>query len=302
MFNRKMKYGLVLPGVLLLGLLTLTGCSEMMVLDPKGPIGAAQKDLILITMVLCGIILVPVLSLTAFIAFRYRDKPNNKAPYKPNWSHNTTMELVWWSIPIVIIAILAVITVQYTHNLEPSKPIVSEKEELTIQVTSLDWKWLFQYPEQDIATVNYLYIPTDRPIRFELTSDAPMNSFWIPQLGGQIYTMSGMAMTLYLQADEPGTYYGSGANFTGEYFADMTFYTTAVSEEEFNEWAAQIKEEEQPLTWQDYEKLVEPGTSQPHAYSGLPPNLFMDTVTKYSVGGIAHGGHHGHREHHPHLH
>ena len=292
MRNRTFKFGLALPAMLLLTAAILTGCGDAMVFDPKGPIAAQQKDLIYISTLLCVVILVPVLALTAYIVVRYRDRQDNDAPYDPNWSHSTKLEVVWWTIPIVIIAILAAVTVRYTHALEPSKPIVSEKEELVVQVTSLDWKWLFQYPEQDIATVNYLYIPEDRPIRFELTSDAPMNSFWIPQLGGQIYTMSGMAMTLYLQADEPGVYYGSGANFSGEHFADMTFHATAVPQDEFDAWVEQVKSTSEPLTVEGYETLRQPGKAQVHQYAGIPESLFHDIVTKYVVDGQnPHAGH-----------
>lgn len=293
--SRIWKYGLVLPALLALTAVLASGCSDMIVLDPKGPIGSAQKDLIYITMLLCAVILVPVLGLTAFIAVRYRDRKDNKARYEPNWSHSTKLETVWWGIPIVIIAILAVVTVRYSHELEPSKPIVSEQEPVVIQVTSLDWKWLFLYPEQGIATVNYLYIPEDVPVRFELTSDAPMNSFWIPQLGGQIYTMSGMAMTLHLQADEPGAYYGSGANFSGEHFADMTFYATAVPQDEFDAWAAEIKTSHEPLTREGYDELQRPGKAHVQSFSGFPEGLFHDIVTKYVVDGQgAHGAHGSH--------
>jgi len=294
MRTRTFKFGLALPAMLLLTLL-LSGCSDAMVLDPKGPIGAAQKDLIYISTILCLVVLVPVLALTAYIVYRYRDRKDNDAPYEPTWSHSTKLETIWWAIPIVIIAILAVITVRYTHALEPSKPIASDKEELVVQVTSLDWKWLFQYPEQDIATVNYLYLPEDVPVRFELTSDAPMNSFWVPQLGGQIYTMSGMAMTLYLLADEPGTYYGSGANFSGEHFADMTFYATAVPQDEFDAWVEQVKSTSKPLTLEGYDALRQPGTANVQSFSGIPEGLFHDIVTRYVVDGqSAHGAHGSH--------
>lgn len=289
--NTNKKAWLTIPAVLLFAAL-LSGCGDAMVLDPKGPIGAAQKDLIWISAILCGVILVPVLALTAFIVFRYRDTAGNTATYRPNWSHNTALETIWWIIPIVIIAILAVVTVRYTHELEPSKPLVSEKEELVVQVTSLDWKWLFQYPEQGIATVNYLYIPEGVPIRFELTSDAPMNSFWIPQLGGQIYTMSGMAMTLYLQADEPDTYYGSGANFSGKHFADMKFYATAVPEDEFDAWVEEIRATSPELTREGYEALAQKGTTHVQSFSAIPEGLFADIVTKYVVdGNDPHAGH-----------
>lgn len=270
----------------------LSGCShQAMVLDPKGPVGAEQRDLIVISTVLCGIILVPVLALTAWIVWRYRDSKGNKASYKPNWSHNTSLEIVWWAVPIIIIVTLAIVTIKYTYALEPSKPLKSDKAPITIQVTSLDWKWLFTYPEQGIATVNYLQIPEDTPIKFELTSDAPMNSFWIPQLGGQIYTMSGMAMTLYLQADEIGHYFGTGANFSGEHFADMTFDVNATSQEDFDAFIAKTKKVPAKLTKEGYDELAMPGKSGVRYFSSIPEGLFEQTVTKYMNGQSVHNGH-----------
>jgi cytochrome o ubiquinol oxidase subunit 2 len=283
-----------LPLILLFAVLLVSGCSsQAMVLDPKGPIASGQKDLIIISSILTGVILVPVLALTAFIVFRYRDRPNSYASYRPNWSHSTVLETIWWVIPIVIITILAVYTVKGTYALDPSKPIESNREPIVIQATSLDWKWLFQYPEQGIATVNYLYIPEDVPIRFELTSDAPMNSLWIPQLGGQMYTMSGHATALYLQADELGTYYGSGAGFSGEHFADMNFDVHAVSEKEFEAWANEVKQTSSPLTEEGYEKLALPGIAGEQSYSEIPKGLFQSIVTKYSADGAPTHGSHG---------
>ncbi|ULL14258.1 ubiquinol oxidase subunit II [Paenibacillus sp. H1-7] len=279
------------PLLFLAMLVLLSGCGQsLMVMDPKGPIAAGQRDLIITASILCGIILVPVLVLTAFIVWRYRDKPDNKASYKPNWSHSTTMEIVWWGIPIVIIAILAVVTVRETYALEPSKPLESDKKPIVVQATSLDWKWLFTYPEQGIATVNYIAIPEDTPIKFELTSDAPMNSFWIPQLGGQMYTMSGMAMTLFLQADEQGVYYGTGANFSGKHFNDMKFQVHATSDEQFNNWVRNIKESSNPLTMDGYNQLATPGVSGKQLFSAFPEGLFNKIVTKYGVGGHANHG------------
>lgn len=272
-------------------ILVLSGCSQAMVLDPKGPVGAEQRDLIVIATILCGVILVPVLVLTGWIVWRYRDSKSNKASYKPNWSHSTSLEIVWWAVPIIIIVTLAVVTLKYTYALEPSKPLKSDKEPITIQVTSLDWKWLFTYPEQGIATVNYLQIPEDTPIKFELTSDAPMNSFWIPQLGGQIYTMSGMAMTLYLQADEIGHYFGTGANFSGEHFADMTFDVNATSREDFDSFIAKTKKVPAKLTKEGYEELAMPGKSGVRYFSEIPDGLFEQIVTKYTNGQPVHKGH-----------
>lgn len=281
------------PLLIMLMAVLLSGCGEQyLVLDPKGPIGESQKDLIYFSTILCLVIVVPVLILTGFIVWRYRDKKGNNAPYQPNWNHSTKLEIIWWSIPIVIIAILAIVTVKYTYELEPSKPIVSAKAPVTIEVTSLDWKWLFTYPEEGISTVNYLQIPEGTPIQFRLTSDTAMNSFWIPQLGGQIYTMSGMAMTLYLQADEIGNYYGSGANFTGEHFAQMTFNVKATSEDDYKAWVQEVKTTAPALTQEGFEKLTEPSVETVQSFSSFPEGLFQKVVMQYiGEGGSAH--HHG---------
>lgn len=264
-------------------LLLTTGCTEhMIVLDPKGPIAEQQRDLMVISTVLASIVIVPVLILTAIIVWRYRDKEGRTAKYASEWEHNTKLEVIWWGIPIAVIAVLGIITVQSTYALEPSKPLASDRKALTIQATSLDWKWLFQYPEQGIATVNSIKIPEDVPIRFEITADSPMNSFWIPQLGGQMYAMSGMAMTLYLQADERGQYWGSGANFTGKDFAKMHFDVEAASQEEFDQWVSEVKAASPALTLEGYKQLAEPAASDVKTFSSFPEGLFYMTVTKYA--------------------
>ncbi|MEK3913161.1 ubiquinol oxidase subunit II [Paenibacillus sp. FSL H7-0331] len=283
---------ILMPLLFILSIVLLTGCSEQfIVLDPKGPVGAAQKDLIWISTLLCSVVIVPVLLLSGFILWRYREKAGSKATYAPDWAHSTKLEVIWWGIPIIIIIILGLVTAKYTYALEPSKPLVSDKKPITVQVTSMDWKWLFQYPEQGIATVNYLQIPQGVPVKFELTSATAMNSFWIPQLGGQIYTMSGMAMTLFLQADEPGQYFGSGANFNGRDFAQMTFKVDATSQEAFDAWVKKTKTASPALTMDGYTKLAEPGPANVQYFSSFPTGLFERIVTQYAVGGSAH--HHG---------
>ncbi|MEC0183866.1 ubiquinol oxidase subunit II [Paenibacillus peoriae] len=266
---------------------------KYVVFDPKGPVGQAQKELIIITTALSALIIVPVMILTFFIIWRYRDSATNKVKYQPHWDDSKKLETVWWAIPIIVICIIAVITARYTYLLEPSKPLASTQKPVTIQVTSLDWKWLFMYPEEGIATVNQVHIPKGVPVRFELTADAPMNSFWIPQLGGQIYTMSGMAMKLHLQADHEGTYFGSGANFSGEHFGQMRFDVEVQSDEEYKNWVADIKKQSKPLTKDGYLALAKPGLSQPDEYSSIPDGLFQDIVTKYVVDGASnpHAGH-----------
>jgi cytochrome o ubiquinol oxidase subunit II len=261
----------------------LGGCADkVVVLNPKGEIGQHQLDLIILSTVLCLIVIVPVLILTFYLAWKYRHKPNGKAKYDPTWEHSTKLEVIWWGIPIIIIAILGTITVKYTHMLEPSRPLEHEAKPVVIQVTSLDWKWLFMYPEQGIASVNYLEFPENVPVRFELTSDAPMNSFWIPQLGGQIYTMSGMAMKLHLIADEPGSYMGMGANFSGRDFGKMNFTAKATSQEEFEAWVEQVKQSSPELTTDGYVQLAKPGVSDVQTFSSIPEGLFEKIVTKYS--------------------
>ncbi|OPA79241.1 cytochrome ubiquinol oxidase subunit II [Paenibacillus selenitireducens] len=269
--------------MMVLVLFATTGCTKnMIVLDPKGPIAEQQRDLMLISTILCAVVIVPVLILTAVIVWRYRDKKGRKAKYKPNWEHSTKLEIIWWGIPIIIIIALGVITVKGTYALEPSKPLKSDVKPITIQVTSLDWKWLFQYPEQGIASVNYVQFPENVPIRFEITADSPMNSFWIPQLGGQMYAMSGMAMTLHLQADEKGEYMGSGANFTGREFAKMYFTANATSQEAFDQWVSEVKTSSPALTLDGYKELAKPAASDVRMFSAFPKGLFEMTVTKYA--------------------
>jgi cytochrome aa3-600 menaquinol oxidase subunit II len=257
----------------------LTGCSpEYVVLNPAGPVGKTELNLIVLSTILVLIVIIPVLILLGFILYRYRDKPGNTAPYMPNWAHSNKLEVVWWGIPIVIVSVLGAVTAKMTFDL--TEPPSKNAEPLTIQVTSLDWKWLFQYPGQKVATVNYADIPVGRPIQFVLTADAPMNSFWVPQLGGQEYTMPGMAMNLWLQADKPGVYTGRGANFTGKGFAHNTFTVRAVSQQEFDQWVSQLKQTAPPLTMQEYDKLTKPSLMGTASYSSFPPNLFQNVINK----------------------
>ncbi|MGU3473235.1 cytochrome aa3 quinol oxidase subunit II [Paenibacillus sp. D51F] len=258
---------------------------SLMVLDPKGPVAEIQKNLIWISVILCAVIIVPVLGIFAFIIVRYRDKPDNKAPYEPNWSHSTKLEVIWWGIPIVIVVLLGYYTVRDTYKLVKPPAETAHVAPVTIQVTSMDWKWLFQYPDQDIATINYINIPENTPIQFVLTSSAAMNSFWIPQLGGQTYAMPGMAMRMWLQADETGEYFGSGANFTGTDFAKMNFTVKSMSQDDFNDWVSKSQQETAKLDNAAYNKLSVKGTADIQTFGSMDPNLFSSIVIK-------NGGHH----------
>ncbi|CAB3393157.1 ubiquinol oxidase subunit II [Kyrpidia spormannii] len=257
--------------------LFLSGCSpNYLVLNPAGPVGREEMHLIVLSTVLVLAVVIPVFVLLAFIVWRYRDRPGNPAAYRPEWSESRILEIVWWGIPIVIVGVLGFYTAKTTFAL--TEPPESSTQPLTIQVTSLNWKWLFQYPGQGVATVNYCEIPVGVPVQFELTADSPMNSFWVPQLGGQEYAMPGMAMRLWLQADKPGTYYGHGANFTGEGFAHMGFNVVAVSQKDFDQWVSKAKSTGQALTEAGYQQLKKPGVMGTATYSSYPPGLFHDTV------------------------
>ncbi|GGJ07051.1 quinol oxidase subunit 2 [Alicyclobacillus cellulosilyticus] len=278
MGQREMRRRVTRVGVIAVAAaLLLSGCSpQYMVLNPVGPVGKKELDLILLSTVLIMMVILPVLALLFYIVWRYRDKPGNKAPYQPRWSENKVLEVIWWGIPIVVVAILGTATVKTTYALV--KPPETNVKPLTVEVVSLDWKWLFLYPDQGVATVNYCEIPTGVPVQFELTSDAPMNSFWVPQLGGQEYTMPGMAMRLWLQADKPGTYYGHGANFTGEGFAHDEFRVVAVDETKFNDWVTHVKQTAPALTKAGYAQLKRPSIMGTASYKSFPPGLFNDTV------------------------
>ncbi|MDE3048194.1 MAG: COX aromatic rich motif-containing protein, partial [Verrucomicrobiota bacterium] len=197
--------------------------------------------------------------------------------YDPDLVDNKVAEYFWWGIPAVLTAAICVLTCYKTAELDPYKPIPSEKKTITIQVVALQWKWLFIYPEEQIASVNFLQFPVGAPVRFEITADAPMNSFWIPHLGGQIYAMPGMRTVLHLIADEAGVYRGSSANLSGTGFAGMVFQAKASTEEEFQNWVAQAK----ASSGLDYAQLAKPSSYDPVQMYTVAPGLFDQIVMKY---------------------
>ncbi|MBV0933531.1 ubiquinol oxidase subunit II [Marinobacterium weihaiense] len=265
-----------LSGGLLLGAaLFLTGC-EGGVLDPKGQVGVDEKNLIIIATLLMLIVVIPVIFMTLFFAWKYRAS-NHKATYMPKWSHSTRIELVVWLIPCIIIIVLGTITWISTHRLDPYKPLEHDKEALKVEVVSLNWKWLFIYPEQGIATVNELVIPTGVPVSFRLTSESTMNSFFIPQLGSQIYTMAAMATQLHLVADEPGSYDGISANYSGAGFTGMTFDTVATATKaDFQSWVEEVRASEQTLDSAAYAALAQPTEDHPVTYYGRVTSGLFD--------------------------
>ena len=259
----------------------LTRGSTFAVLTPRGTIGAQQRDLLFLATGLMALIVVPVLALTFGIAWRFR-AGNTKATYRPNWDRNAVLETIWWGFPCVIILVLAGIIWRSSHALDPTRALASSKPPLTIQVVSLPWKWLFIYPEQHIATVNYVQFPAGTPVRFQLTSDAPMNSFWIPQLGGQIYTMTGMSTELNLMADAPGSFSGVSANLSGKGFAGMRFIAKATTQSDFDQWVATVGQSRNTLDRATYDKLALPSENvEPLYYAGTANRLFESIIASY---------------------
>jgi cytochrome aa3-600 menaquinol oxidase subunit II len=275
-----------LASTLLMGagtVLLTAGCGEnVMVFQPAGPVARSELELIWLQMALTAIVVIPVFALLAWIVYRYRNKPGNKAPYQPDFAESRTLETIWWAIPIVIVAVLGAVTMHKTYALAESPD--KSKQPLKIEVMSLDWKWLFFYPEQKIATVNYAEIPTDRPVEFILTSNAPMNAFWVPNLGGMEYTMPGMVTGLGLEADKAGDYYGHAGNFTGRGFTDMKFHVVAKPQSDFDAWIEQVANNAPDMSQAEYDKLVKPSVVGEMSFSSYPTGIFENTVMQ--EGGI----------------
>ena len=229
------------------------------VLFPKGVIALKERDLLLIIQGLMLLVVLPVYLFTFIFSWVYR-VGNEKAVYDADLVDNTLAEYFWWGVPLVLTTIIGVLTCIKTYELDPFKPIESDKPTKTIQVVALQWKWLFIYPEEKVASVNFLQIPAHTPIHFEITADAPMNSFWIPHLGGQIYAMPKMKTQLYLQADEEGDFRGASANISGEGFAAMHFITRASSEEDYEAFIQKAKTSPLSLDIDTYEQLALPSS------------------------------------------
>lgn len=259
------------------------GNHNVAVLNPAGTIADQQKQLMITATLLMAIVVVPVLAMTFVIAWRYRAS-NTKARYSPELTGNRWAEAVWWLVPLAIIVVLASIVVVTSHSLDPFKPLASDKKPLRVQVISLQWKWLFLYPDLHVASVNYLPVPTDTPLDFQLTSDAPMNSFWIPQLGGQIYTMSGMSTQLHLMATKAGDYKGSSANISGAGFAGMSFMTHATSQADFDSWVKATANSGKQMTLDSYAELAKPSenvTPASYAFPAAYDRLYDTVIMKY---------------------
>ena len=253
-------------------------------LDPQGPIGSAQLLLLINATEIMLVVIVPVILATLGFAWWYRSS-NARARRSEELAYEGRIDFVVWSIPALVVILLGGVAWISSHQLDPRAPIPSNVKPLEIDVASLDWKWLFIYPDQGIAAVNQLVIPVGTPVNFRLTSATVMNSFFVPQLGSQIYTMPGMTTHLNLLADNPGEYPGISANFSGDGFADMRFTAKAVSAEGFKGWVAQVRGSGTALDLPAYAALAKPSLAvPPTTFRSVDPKLFGRIVDQTALG------------------
>jgi len=267
---------------MLLPMLLLGGCN-LVVLSPSGDVAAQQRDLLVISTLLMLVIIIPVMVLTVLFAWRYRQS-NASATYEPDWDHSTQLELVIWAVPLLIIICLGALTWMGTHLLDPyrsldrigkNQPVDGSTKPLEVDVVALDWKWLFVYPEYNVATVNEMAAPVDRPIRFRITASSVMNSFYVPALAGQIYAMPGMETKLHAVINRPGVFEGFSANYSGAGFSKMRFAFKAVSAADFDKWVAEARTATASLGRSEYLQLERPSENEPvRRFASVDPVLF----------------------------
>jgi cytochrome o ubiquinol oxidase subunit 2 len=259
--------------------LALAGCQQLIVLHPKGVVAEGTSSLLVGSLIIMLPIVVPTILAALIFGWWYRAS-NKRAVYQPSFVESGKIELITWSIPLLTVMLLGSVAWIGSHDLDPAKPLSSKEEPLNVQVVSLDWKWLFIYPDQNVASVNRLVIPAGTPVRFTLTSASVWSAFFVPELGSMIYTMNGMATQLNLQAHEPGTFMGLSTMYSGNGFADMHFKTEAVSKGDFDAWAKETSNRGGPtLSSQTYKALsVQSMKVAPFTYSSVEPGLFDKIV------------------------
>lgn len=261
----------------------LSGCSDIALLNPKGPVGISERYAIGVAFALMLIVVIPVIVMAIWFPRRYKESASTD-DYDPKWSHSSKIDLIIWLIPAIIVAALGTLAWKETHRLDPFKPIDSAVSPINIQAVSLDWKWLFIYPDQHIATVNQLVIPVAVPVSFRITSGSVMTSFFIPQLGSQIYAMAGMQTRLYLLANESGNYVGQNQQFSGRGYSDMNFNVRVVSRQQFDEWIQQVKQSPHKLDRAGFKEISEPSANFPvTSYSAVEHGLFDDIVNNFRI-------------------
>lgn len=255
--------------------------ADIQMLFPSGSIALKQRNLLLIIQAIMLLVVIPVYILTFIFSWKYRAH-NPQGKYDPDLDDSKLAEFIWWGFPCLIILVIGVLTWIRTYELDPLKPIAPTQETKKIQVVALQWKWLFIYPEEKIATVNFVQFPEKVPIHFEITADAPMNSFWIPKLAGQIYAMPKMKTALHLIADEKGDFRGSSANISGVGFSGMTFTARASSQEDFEKWVKEAADSSQSLDLETYNQLALPSQNNPvTTYVLKDEQLFDSIIMKY---------------------
>jgi cytochrome o ubiquinol oxidase subunit II len=259
----------------------LAGCGG--VLDPQGPIGAAQKLILIDSLAIMLAIIIPTILATLAFAWWFRAS-NSRAIYRPDWAFSGQLELIVWAIPALVITFLGGIAWFGSQALDPFRPIPSAAKPIEVEVVSLNWKWLFIYPQEGVAAVNQLVVPVGVPVHFRLTSSGVMNSFFVPQLGSQIYTMAGMTSQLHLQADRAGAYNGLSAQYSGAGFSDMRFVVRAVSSNDYANWITHTKSDGPTLDMAAYADLAKPSQGvEPATYKSVEPGLFDTIVSAFSA-------------------
>ncbi|MCG7435000.1 cytochrome aa3 quinol oxidase subunit II [Lysinibacillus fusiformis] len=278
----------------LIGLFTivtmLTGCDPLLVLDPKGPQAQVQAKDIMLSIGIMSFIVLVVFVILAYMLMKFRASKQSPDYKPPHIKGSTMVEVICVGIPVLIVAYMSVISVQSNYKVESTPEKYKDEKPLVIYASTSNWKWHFSYPEEDIETVNYVYIPAERPIEFKLYSYGPITSFWIPQLGGQKYAMADMVNTLHLAADMPGEFMGRNANFNGKGFAENTFNVTAVTHDEFDAWVKEVKETADLLTEEKFNTLLEPGHVGQSTFNGT--HLTFLPAPEGEHGGHQHGSSH----------
>jgi len=266
--------------LLWVGAPALLGGCDTVVLDPQGPIGIAEKTILIDSLAIMLAIVVPTIAATLAFAWWFRAS-NTRANYLPDFVYSGRIELIVWAIPLLVIMLLGGVTWIGSHDLDPAKPLASDTPALEIQGVSLDWKWLFIYPNQRIASVNQLVVPAGVPIHFSLTSASVMNAFFIPQLGSMIYTMNGMTTQLNLRADAPGTFLGLSSHYSGDGFSDMHFHVQAVPADRFATWIAATHNAGPTLDAGSYAALAKQSINvSPFTFGVVEPELFQKIITQ----------------------
>jgi cytochrome o ubiquinol oxidase subunit 2 len=271
--------GRVVRGAVVVAPIVLTACQPG-VFDPLGPIGLAEKTILIDSLAIMLAIVIPTIAATLAFAWWFRAS-NTRATYLPDFEYSGRIELIVWSIPLLTVILLGGVAWIGSHDLDPAKPLPSDTPPLEIQGVSLDWKWLFIYPNQRVASVNQLVVPAGVPLHFSLTSASVMNVFFIPQLGSMIYTMNGMTTQLNLRADAPGSFLGQSSHYSGDGFSDMRFEVRVVSPEQFADWIARTRNAGPSLDAGSYADLARQSINpSPFTFGAVDPALFQQIVTQ----------------------